>query len=588
MKKAIIILTFLNLSIVYSFSQNNVELEDKMLKTTTLGDLFFNNKNYSEAIKKYSESLKEQPENSYLHYKMGIANYFLEKDSLALVHLKKAYSLNSSISSDIRYFLAESYHNNGYFKESNNLFNSELSEFEKTSSDSTYIEILKKLILETSSGMNFTENIDTMIIIQNLGKSINTENTEFGSLFIADSMLFFTSIRPEKKLITEYEDIFYSVKQKNIWSENKKINKPINTDFSDIFLYYFEKEQKIYLSATINRGDIFYSEFKNNKWTQPKSIEEGINSSFTESSICFSHDGDTAYFVSNRPTSKGGKDIFWSVRKDNIWQSPVNLDVTNTVYDEESVFLIHDTLYFASQGHNSVGGFDIFRTIKQIDGTWCKPENLGLPINSPFDDLFFTKNKKMAFLSSNRKESYGKMDIFEIEKLKISEQSKDSLIASNEIEISEKDTLTAKNEELKEFSISEILFNMNEFENKEEFENLDNLISFLKLETSTKLQILGFTDTQGGEKYNQILSQKRANFVKNYILSKGIEADRVLAIGKGESSQIAKNQDFNGNYDKLALKYNRRVEFYISGETLKTKLTIKKIEVPDNLKVRQN
>jgi hypothetical protein len=100
------------------------------------------------------------------------------------------------------------------------------------------------------------------------------------------------------------------------------------------------------------------------------------------------------------------------------WSAPVNLGPeVNTKFDEDNPFIWHDgkTLFFASQGHNSMGGFDIFMT-QQGDPSqpWAKPSNIGYPLNTFDDDLYFTltANAKTGYLSSLRKGGVGDLDIY--------------------------------------------------------------------------------------------------------------------------------------------------------------------------------
>ena len=116
----------------------------------------------------------------------------------------------------------------------------------------------------------------------------------------------------------------------------------------------------------------------------------------------------------------GGTDIFVSRKNEKAkWGKPENAGpVINTPYDEEAVFLHPNgkTLFFSSKGHNSIGGFDIFMTTMMDDGGWSIPQNIGFPINSAGDDLFYStyNDSTSAFFSSMREDSYGFMDIYEI------------------------------------------------------------------------------------------------------------------------------------------------------------------------------
>ena len=101
------------------------------------------------------------------------------------------------------------------------------------------------------------------------------------------------------------------------------------------------------------------------------------------------------------------------------WEEPRNIGgLINTVYDEEGVFLSADGkyLYFASQGHNSMGGFDIFRSERQKNGAWSTPENLGYPINTPDDELFYITDisGNYGYYSAIREGGIGAKDIYKV------------------------------------------------------------------------------------------------------------------------------------------------------------------------------
>jgi outer membrane protein OmpA-like peptidoglycan-associated protein len=103
----------------------------------------------------------------------------------------------------------------------------------------------------------------------------------------------------------------------------------------------------------------------------------------------------------------------------NKWEDPVNLGrIINSAYDEEGVYISPDgkTLYFSSKGHNSMGGYDIFKSEKNEVNEWTPPVNLGYPVNTPDDELFYSLDKggKYAHFSSSRMGSAGGKDIFRI------------------------------------------------------------------------------------------------------------------------------------------------------------------------------
>ena len=128
-----------------------------------------------------------------------------------------------------------------------------------------------------------------------------------------------------------------------------------------------------------------------------------------------SADGNSLYFTSNKPGGFGGRDLYISKRKfDGDWEKAENLGPSiNTAYDEDSPFIHPDgvTLSFSSNGHNTMGGFDIFSSM-QLDGVWSQPINVGFPINTTDDDIFYviSPDSKTAYFSSFREGGLGEKD----------------------------------------------------------------------------------------------------------------------------------------------------------------------------------
>jgi OOP family OmpA-OmpF porin len=89
---------------------------------------------------------------------------------------------------------------------------------------------------------------------------------------------------------------------------------------------------------------------------------------------------------------------------------------------------------------------------------------------------------------------------------------------------------------------------------------LDEVVTSMKGQPTMKVEIAGHTDNYGSEEYNQSLSQRRADAVREYLVSKGVAADSLRSTGYGESQPIASNDDDFGR------EQNRRVEFRIESQ----------------------
>jgi outer membrane protein OmpA-like peptidoglycan-associated protein len=173
-----------------------------------------------------------------------------------------------------------------------------------------------------------------------------------------------------------------------------------------------------------NGGDIYICKIEEGEWQNPKHLPKEINTDYHESSACFSPDMKGLYFVSDREGGFGGQDIYYTALSDKskenklVFEDPVNLgSAINTPYDEMGVFMRADerALYFSSKGHKTMGGYDIFVSFRE-NNEWTEPENIGYPVNTPDDDVFFSVNStgKRGYYSSVDVEGFGKRDLYMI------------------------------------------------------------------------------------------------------------------------------------------------------------------------------
>lgn len=127
------------------------------------------------------------------------------------------------------------------------------------------------------------------------------------------------------------------------------------------------------------------------------------------------------YYASYGKSNKTGTDIYRKKRiEDGSWGEAENLGlVINTPYDENYPYIHSDgvTLYFCSKGHNSMGGYDVFRSIfDESTNTWSEPVNLDFPTNTPYDDIMFATDPKeeIAYFASNRETGSEKISVYKI------------------------------------------------------------------------------------------------------------------------------------------------------------------------------
>jgi hypothetical protein len=167
-------------------------------------------------------------------------------------------------------------------------------------------------------------------------------------------------------------------------------------------------------------SDIFSSTYNGKTWSKTVKLNKNINTKYWESHGFISQDSDILIFSSDRPGGFGGLDLYISKKIKGEWGPAANLGPEiNTMFNEDRPFLINKgkTLFFSSQGHRNIGGYDIFRSDKEANGLWSKPENLGYPINTPDDNIFFmptAEGKEGYYSIFKESDGFGKDDIFKI------------------------------------------------------------------------------------------------------------------------------------------------------------------------------
>lgn len=282
---------------------------------------------------------------------------------------------------------------------------------------------------------------DTLRIeIEQLGREINSDFNDYAPVITADGeYMYFTSRRPsnekEIKKNKESREMIYEAiwdEESKAWQQAEPLPKDVNLEgrnISNVAISNDGQRLIIYQDDKYGNGDLYEAYLNGSTWSAPLGLGREINSDAHESSASISPDGRTVYFVSDRKEGMGGRDIWKCTKqKDGTWSSAENLGkVINSKEDEEGVFIHPDgkTLYFSSKGHNSIGGYDIFKSVLGENGSWSKPINLGEPINSIENDLFFvlSASGKTGYYATAR--NGGVINIFQIRFIPIIQENEE-------------------------------------------------------------------------------------------------------------------------------------------------------------------
>ncbi|HNQ68380.1 MAG TPA: OmpA family protein [Bacteroidales bacterium] len=423
---------------------------------------------YRMALKEYLKAYEYNQYNAELNYKIGACYLYSTEKPKAIDFLQKAYKAKPGVAADIHYLLGWALHLNYEFDEAIKYYR--MFQVEQGDSDSkkskgkgdvVFYDVDKR-IRECETGKKLVAS-PIRVFIDNLGSSVNSKYPDYGPVITTDqSVVIFTSRREgstgeqiDPNDLLYYEDLYvaYFDDTKKEWSQAINM-RSLNTDGHDASVGLSPDGQILYTYKGVPDGTIFESVLKGDNWSKPKEMNNNINTKLQETSASISYDGKFLYFISDRPkdgqgnSSVGGKDIFiCEKQKNGNWgPSKVLGAPINTKYDEEGVFMHPDgvTMYFCSKRDGSMGGYDIFYSESDGAGNWSEPINIGYPVNTPDDDVFFVVagNARYAYYSSAREGGYGLQDLYRItflgpEKMMVM-GTEDILIASSTATIQQK------------------------------------------------------------------------------------------------------------------------------------------------------
>jgi outer membrane protein OmpA-like peptidoglycan-associated protein len=353
--------------------------------------------------------------------------------------------------------------------------------------------------------------------------------------------------------------------------------------------YFQSNSQKILLISNDRKNDSFgdrdlYVSFlkPDGTWSKPLNLGKNINTKGTEAAPFLAADDKTLYFTSDGLDGYGGSDIYMSRRLDETWQKwsvPENLGpVVNGSYDE-SFFTLSasgNQVYFTSQGEKeddvdmyklvlppSLKPLPVMLVFGRVLNSKTKEAVPGVKIF--FEDL--ATGKEVGIASSSYNSAHYQLVLPSGSKYGYLAEKEGYISVNSNIDLSNMAGYTEYRTDLyitpiesgQAIVINNVFFDFDKYElKKESFLELDRLVILLKKNSAMQIEISANTDNAGSEAYNDNLSIKRAESIRNYLLLKsGIDNKRILMKHYGETRPVATNATEKGR------QLNRRVEFTI-------------------------
>lgn len=459
----------------------------------------------------------------------------------------------------------------------------------------------------------YAELEDSTWVEKRLFSELNETGKEMGNIVYSPykKRYYFTKCYTDNHMRKVCE-LFYADVRKGKVQEAIKLDEPINIkgySATQPAVYYDTARKLEYLYFVSDRPegkgdlDIWYTFFSKKKkmWMGPYNLKVA-NTSQVECTPFYHQSTGTLYFSSNGQYTTGGLDIFKTKKNGRRWSRPKNLGFpTNSPQDDLSYFLdekgkkgfvvsnrIGGTPYFHATCCDDIYGFEVLPpkpfnvTIDlavrgEDDTTDCKGAELtvkrkDLKTQKEFVEVIvledckkiFPLSKDQEYTFSIKKKGYQPDSLTFLTRKAAQEDTIQKELVLRPIKKKVKLPTEIPTEE-KPFVLKDLHYASNAYElNAAAKTALDSLlIPFLKLHPNDNVQIASHTDDVGSKKYNENLSQKRADYVVKYLISKGIEPKRLEAKGYGESKPITPNLNPDGTGNEMGRSLNRRTEFFL-------------------------
>lgn len=372
----------------------------------TLGDEAMQDQDPASALVAYREAFLLDSSIFDLTVKYAEALRLTKDYKQAAYYYQKAYNKDrGKLFAEGQYFLAQMQKYNGNYSQALRNFKKYSKKVKKDKTGFAYQKCLQE-IASCTWAINARRN-SSGIEITNLGPGVNTAESEFAPFPFADSLLFYTSY--EHPTSNDSLKIYRATLKDSLFEWDVNYRTSLNTlgQSNGNLSFSPDKKRAYFTRCQDGTCKIYECLVENGNFTQPTPIPtlscEDCHNTMPSTGV---YKGvEYLYYASDRPGTRGQLDIWWSERApDGSFGPPVNAgDNVNSPGNEMTPFYLADRLYFSSDWHKGFGGLDICYS-KGYPRSFDLPVNLGYPINTSLNDLYFVYDTAahQGFFASNR------------------------------------------------------------------------------------------------------------------------------------------------------------------------------------------
>ncbi|WP_143309634.1 OmpA family protein [Chitinophaga vietnamensis] len=492
--------------------------------------------------------------------------------------------------------------------------------------------------------------------IAKVSGNVNEGGANYAPVVLDPHTLLFTSSRPETPPLPAtakqpaeknknkngnpyVNDLYTATGSDNNYDNSQKLKIPVAKGYDQGVSAISPDGKSMYITRwTVKNGvkqaAIYISNRLNGAWSDPKPLGNNVNvEGYSSMQPFVTADGKYLLFASNRPGGMGKNDLWYCVMSNGVPGSARNMGTAINTKDEEQAPFYDaekNLLVFSTDGRVGLGGLDFFSSEGDF-GTWSTPVNMGLPLNSPKDDIYYsaldnTHPFASGFISSDR-ESVCCLEVFSVKRVRklasglvidcdthlplegatvtLSDSARQKTINkvtlgkdgrySFEVDPKRSYKIVAEKEN---YFTKTLSFKTDGLDNSDSLDNptlclrhyeiekpivlnniyydfakatlrpeskavLDTVVDILNDNPKLTIEMSAHTDSVGSVKFNDKLSQARAQSCVDYLISRGISPSRLTAKGYGKSRPIAPNSLPNHKDNPAGRQLNRRTEFKV-------------------------